>query len=313
MSRAFRVGIFVVLGLAMLSLGVFLIGSKDSLFTPTYQLETDFRDVSGLDNGGEVRVGGIREGTITSIDLPDNPAGKVTVEMKVRSATRNLIRKDSVASIQTEGLLGNKYLEISFGSNKSQPVQNGDVIASQAPVDFSQQAESLAADAKTGINAFTADMEALQHNFLLSGFFKKRGYDEPSQLAEDSISKVPAGRPSKEFDYDASRVFKKPDNAELKNEKDFDEAARYLEDNQFGLAVITASAATGDTDKDRTLTRARARVVRDYIVGKFRVDDTRIKTLGLGKLKNAGDDGTVQILVYDAKPDSRANQAAANP
>jgi outer membrane protein OmpA-like peptidoglycan-associated protein len=302
MSKAFRVGIFVVLGLAILSVGVFLIGNKDFLFTPTYTLRTDFQNVAGLDNGGEVRVGGIHEGTISRIDLPSQPGGKITVEMKLHSSTQNLIRKDSIVSIQTEGLLGNKYLEISFGSAKATPLQDGDVIASEAPVDFSQQAKSLAADAKTGIDAFTDDMEALQHSFLLSGFFKKRGYNDTTELAEDTISKVPAGPRSKEFDYDAGKLFKKPDNADLKNQKDLDDAAHYLEDNKFGVAVVAVSAAIGDTDAERTLTKARAKVVRDYIVQHFKVDDTRIKTIGLGKSKQAGDSGDVQILIYAGKP-----------
>jgi outer membrane protein OmpA-like peptidoglycan-associated protein len=314
MSKAFRVGIFVVLALVLLSLGIFLVGNKDFLFTPTFRLKTAFQNVSGLDNGAEVRVGGIHEGTISRIDLPAEPGDKETVEMKLHSSTQDLIRKDSVVTIETEGLLGNKYLEISFGSARAPQVQDGDVIASEAPVDFGQQAKSLAADAKTGIDAFTDDMEALQHSFLLSGFFKKRGYNDTTELAEDSISRVPAGPRSKEFDYDAGKLFKKPDNADLKNHKDLDEAAHFLEDNPFGVAVVAASAATGDTDKDRVLTKARAKVVRDYLVQNFKVDDTRIKTIGLGKSKQAGDSGSVQILIYAAKPAAppRSNQAAAN-
>src|SRR5579862_4974285 len=129
MSRALRVGVFLVVALAFLCAGVFLIGNKESLFAKTYRLKTDFQNVEGLDNGSEVRVGGIHEGTITRIDLPAELGGKVTVEMKLHLATQNLIRKDSVASIKTEGLLGNKYLEISFGTEKADAVQDNDVIA----------------------------------------------------------------------------------------------------------------------------------------------------------------------------------------
>src|ERR1039457_1936015 len=127
MSRAFRVGVFVVFALLSLSAGIFLIGNKEFLFDPTYRLKTDFQNVSGLENGSEVRVGGIHEGTISRIDLPTEPGGKVTVVMKLHSSTQSIIRKDSIASIKTEGLLGNKYLEISFGTGKAQAVQNEDV------------------------------------------------------------------------------------------------------------------------------------------------------------------------------------------
>jgi hypothetical protein len=314
MSKAFRVGIFVVFALLSLTAGIFLIGNKEFLFDPTFRLKTDFQNVSGLENGSEVRVGGIHEGTISRIDLPTEPGGRITVEMKLQSSTKNIIRKDSVASIKTEGLLGDKFLEISFGTGKAQALGNDDVIASEAPVDFGEQAKSLAAAAKTGVEAFGDNMEALQHNFLLNGYFKKRGYNDPSELAKDSISRVPAGSRVREFQYDPAKLFDKPENAELKNKKSLDEAGKFLQENKFGLAVVTSSEGTGDTSKDKLLTKARAKVIRDYLVQNFQLDDTRIKTIGLGKSKIASDPGKVQILVYASKPVTapRANQAAAS-
>jgi MlaD protein len=313
MSRAFRIGIFVVFALLSLTAGVFLIGNKEFLFSPTYRLKTDFQNASGLENGSEVRVGGIHEGTISRIDLPTEPGGKVTVEMTLHDPTKNIIRMDSIASIKTEGLLGDKYLEISFGTVKADAVGNDDVIASEAPVDYGAQAKSLAAEAQTGVKAFGDNMEALQHNFLLNGFFKKRGYNDPSELAKDSISRVPAGPPANAFEYEVTKLFDKPDNADLKNKKVLDEAGKYLQSNKFGLAVVTSSAVTGDTGKDRLLTKARAKVIRDYLVQNFQLDDTRIKTIGLGKSKTAGDTGKIQILVYAARPSATQppNQAAA--
>ena len=57
----------------------------------------------------------------------------------------------------------------------------------------------------------------------------------------------------------------------------------------------------GDSDRDRTLTEARTMVVRNYLVQNFRLDDTRIRTLGMGKTKQLGEDGKVQIIVYARK------------
>jgi outer membrane protein OmpA-like peptidoglycan-associated protein len=307
MSKAFRVGIFIVLGLTLLSVGVFLIGDKDLLFTPTYTLKTDFQNVGGLDTGAEVRVGGIHEGTVSSIDLPTDPNGKVTVEMKLRNSTRNIIRKDSVVSIKTEGLLGNEFLEVSFGSQKAPPVQNNDVIAGAPLVDFADQAKSVTAEAKTGVEAFDQNMTALQHNFLLNGFFKKRGYNEPGELTENSIAKLPAVPSAREFDYDAEKLFKQRDGAQLKNQKQIDEAGDFLQDKKFGLAVVASSVATGDTPQDHLLTEARAKAVRDYLVQNFKLDDTRLKTIGLGKSKQAGDSGNVRILVYATAPAAPAS------
>jgi hypothetical protein len=314
MSKSFRVGVFVVLALLCLSAGIFLIGNKQFLFSRTYLLKTAFQNVGGLNNGSEVRVGGIREGTISSINLPAEPGGKVTVVMKLNSSTQNIIREDSIASIKTEGLLGNEYLEVSFGTGVAKPVQNDDVIASEVPVDLAAQAKTLAAAAQNGVDAFDDNMQALQHNFLLKGFFNKRGYNDASDLGKDSISKVPAVPRTREFDYDAAKIFDKPDNAELKDKSAFDEAGKFLQANKFGLAVVASSAAVGDTDKDRLLTKARSKVIRDYLVQNFKLDDTRIKTIGLGKSKQAGDTGKIEILVYAAKPPAPQppNQISAN-
>ena len=74
------------------------------------------------------------------------------------------------------------------------------------------------------------------------------------------------------------------DTAKLQNEKVLNEAGKYLEQTKFGLVVISASAGLkGDSDKEQKLTEARSFVVRDYLVKTFKVDDTRIKTLGLGE------------------------------
>jgi len=269
MSTAFRVGIFVVLALLFLSIGIFLIGDKDFLFSSTYRLKADFQNVSGLNNGADVRVGGIHQGTVKEIDLPSQPEGKVTVVMNLRGPTRTIIKKDSRASIKTEGLLGDKYVEISFGSTKAEAVGNNDTIASETPKDMSEQARALTDEAQAGIAAFRDDMEALQHNFLLRGFFEKRGYNDTSELTKHAVSRLPAQEPAKEFDYESKEIFDKPDNAKLNNKKPLDAAGKYLEENPFGLAIVASSEAKGDTDKVRLLTEARAKIVRDYLTQNF--------------------------------------------
>jgi phospholipid/cholesterol/gamma-HCH transport system substrate-binding protein len=137
MSRAARLGAFVVTTLAVLAVGIFIIGNKQYLFTSTYRLKAQFRNVVGLDEGAEVRVGGVHRGTVSSIELPHSTSGKVTVVMDLDSSTHDIIKQDSVASIETEGLLGNEYMAISFGSAGAANVHNGDTIASHPPLAMS--------------------------------------------------------------------------------------------------------------------------------------------------------------------------------
>ena len=137
MSRAARLGAFIVATLAILVLGIFIIGGKQYLFSSTYQLKAQFDNVVGLDAGGDVRVGGVHSGSVHSIVLPHKPGEKVTVVMDLGKSTHEIIKQDSVATIETEGLLGNQFLAISFGSAGSANVRDGDIIASQPPLEMS--------------------------------------------------------------------------------------------------------------------------------------------------------------------------------
>src|SRR6266536_5098223 len=137
MSRAFRLGVFVVVALLIFAGGVFWIGKKQFLFSSTYRLKAEFQNVAGLNGGAEVRVGGIHEGTVRQIQLPMRPNEKVRVLMGLAGGTRNVIKKDSVATIRSEGLVGDKFVEISFGSDQSPKVNNGDRIQGEPPLQLS--------------------------------------------------------------------------------------------------------------------------------------------------------------------------------
>src|SRR5664280_2801744 len=137
MSRAARLGAFIVATLAILAGGIFIIGGKQYLFSSTYQLKTQFDNVVGLDAGGDVRVGGVHSGTVRNIVLPHKPGERVTVIMDLGRSTHEIIKQDSVATIETEGLLGNQYMAISFGSAGTADVRDGDITASQPPLEMS--------------------------------------------------------------------------------------------------------------------------------------------------------------------------------
>ena len=128
MSRLARLGAFIVGTLAILAAGVFIIGSKEYLFGSTYQLKAQFDNVAGLAEGADVQVGGVHSGTVTGIVLPTRPGDKVTVVMELATSTHQIIKQDSVASIQTEGLLGNQFLAVSFGSAGQAEVKDGAII-----------------------------------------------------------------------------------------------------------------------------------------------------------------------------------------
>jgi outer membrane protein OmpA-like peptidoglycan-associated protein len=137
MPKNLRLGIFVVATLLIFSAGIFWIGSRDFRFSSTYRLNADFPNAAGVGDGATVRVGGIHQGTVSRIVLPNRPDQKVRVEMDLKESTRNVIKKDSKAAIRTEGLVGDQYVEITFGSPDSPRVNNGDTISAEPPLQIS--------------------------------------------------------------------------------------------------------------------------------------------------------------------------------
>jgi phospholipid/cholesterol/gamma-HCH transport system substrate-binding protein len=343
---AIRVGVFIVVALAIFAAGVFLIGEKEFIFHKTYRLNAAFDSVAGLTDGAEVRVGGIHKGTVRQIDLPSRSDQKIVVEMDLDNSTRNVVKTDSHAIIDAEGLIGDKYVEVSFGSPDAEKVKDGDTIASESPMEISalvKKADGILNDMQgamkdfnrtagnlnqvtskinegkgtlgalvndrqmyqkvsAGATAFSEDMEALKHNFLLRGFFHKRGYEDETEIGKHEIGSLPRGAPAKTFDYDVTKLFHDTDDAKLSRGKDLTDAGRFLESGGYDLVVVKVDAGMiGDTDKQKELTRARASVVRDYLASNFKLDDTKVKTMGLGK---AGS-GRVEIAVWGKKPDQR--------
>ncbi len=367
MSRAARVGAFIIAALAILVAGIFIIGGKQYLFTPTYRLSAQFASVVGLDTGAEVRVGGVHTGSVRSVVLPNKPTDKITVWMDLDRSSRNIIKQDSIATIETEGLLGNEYVAISFGSAKGAEVADGGSIGSEPPIEMSalikktdrildssqvainnvdQATANLSsitgkidngkgtvgalvkdkemythlnettvglrdtvAKAQGGVADFQEDMEALKNNFLLRGYFKKRGYDDSADITKYEIARLPKAEPLKTFTYQSQQLFDKVDTAKPKNQKSLRAAGQFLADNEFGVAVIAVSTSmAGDSQKDLVLTQARATVVRDYLVENFGFDDTQLKTIGLGKKGDLNQNsgwGTVEIIVYP--PDTQVS------
>jgi len=167
MSRAARLGIFIILTLGVLATGIFLIGSKQYLFNSTYRLKAQFANVVGLDPGAEVRIGGVHSGTVREIDLPRKPTDRITVLMDLQRSTHDIIKQDSMAAIETEGLLGNEYVSISFGSAQAQNVKEDDTLGSVPPLviaDLMKKADGIldtSQKALDNVTVLSANLKAI--------------------------------------------------------------------------------------------------------------------------------------------------------
>ena len=114
-------GAFLIGGLCLFALGLFLIGDRRMLFSKSVDFYTEFAQVSALEAGGKVRVGGLDAGEILEIRVPSGPGSKFRVKFRVVEKFLPVIRTDSVASVATDGLLGNKFLSIDIGTSEPAP------------------------------------------------------------------------------------------------------------------------------------------------------------------------------------------------
>jgi phospholipid/cholesterol/gamma-HCH transport system substrate-binding protein len=125
------VGIFIFLALFIFVIAVFTIGGRKGMFKESLTLYANFNTVDGIRKGAYVRLSGVEIGTVNSIEITSQ--GKVKLILKVDKELSRFIRKNSEASIQLEGLVGDKYVSITYGSFDYDPILDGDTIKTVEP------------------------------------------------------------------------------------------------------------------------------------------------------------------------------------
>ena len=132
-ARLAGIGVFVVTGLLLFTVGLFMIGDRQMAFSRRFTLYAEFGKVSGLQPGAIVRVSGAKAGSVKEIKAPPSPSHKFRVELEITENLHPLIRTDSLAAIQTEGLVGGAFLAISTGSEEVPVAPANSTIAGQEP------------------------------------------------------------------------------------------------------------------------------------------------------------------------------------
>ena len=127
-----KLGIFISLGILVFILAIYFIGERQQMFRSTFHLSGVFKDVDGLQAGNNVRFSGINVGTIEYVNIVSDTS--VKVEILVDESARKFIKKDAVASIGSEGLMGNKILIINPGTGGKMEIENNDIIQTIQPI-----------------------------------------------------------------------------------------------------------------------------------------------------------------------------------
>ena len=157
--RLATVGAFVIGGLLLFAVGLFLIGDRRLLFSEQFEVEADFGNVAGVEIGTSVRLSGLPAGEVIGIEIPGEPGGRFVVRMRVREDLHALVRSDSEAAILSDGLLGSAYIQLRAGTGDAPLVADGGSLSGVDAVEISdlivegRETFRIAADAMTDMSA----------------------------------------------------------------------------------------------------------------------------------------------------------------
>jgi phospholipid/cholesterol/gamma-HCH transport system substrate-binding protein len=140
-SSYLRLGIFVLTGVTLVIATLYTIGSRKNIFGSTLELRTRFHNVSGLTEGNNVRYGGINIGTVKNVDLENDTT--ILVTMLIEKKMQKIIRRNALASIGTDGLMGNKIVNISAVGGNAPFVEDENYLPSKAPIETEEMIRTM--------------------------------------------------------------------------------------------------------------------------------------------------------------------------
>jgi len=140
-TRNIRVGLIVVAGTIFLISALYIIGDKQNLFGSTFRISAQFYNVNGLMTGNNVRLSGIDVGTVESVEIINDSS--VNVVMTIENEVRKFIKKNALASVGTDGLMGNKLININSVTGFAESVEEGDVLRTLKPIETDEMLRTL--------------------------------------------------------------------------------------------------------------------------------------------------------------------------
>jgi len=209
-------GVFVLLGLAAFTFAIFYVGQNKNMFSPSIRLSSMFRNVKGLEVGNNVRFAGIKVGSVSNIAIITDTS--IKVEIYVETNVQKFLKKDSRMNIGSDGLMGDKLIELMPGTATAGIIEDNDVLPTVKPLDIdgilvsaqntlghievltdelskvaykanhsngiihtllddkeaSDRVKSILRNTDMATANLAQDLKAVQSNFLLKGFFKKK-------------------------------------------------------------------------------------------------------------------------------------------
>ncbi len=276
-SKKISVGIFIIVGTILLITALYSVGKRQHLFSSNIQLKAIFTDVSGLQVGNNVRYSGVDVGTVGKIQM--TAEGKITVEMSVDEKAAKFIKKNAVASIASDGLVGSMVVNLVPGEKKiSKMVVSGDYIQVRTKVTID---EIMATFSKTNESAvlITADLAKITHKIvegkgslgaILSDTLLENdlryavsGMKRTAEGASDAVAKVNAIISKINYDESAAAVLLSDPKSRAKiqnvfsnlekSSKDINKISQSLDDYVF--EIKSGKGSLNYITKDETLVK----------------------------------------------------------
>ncbi|MDP2311057.1 MAG: MlaD family protein [Pseudomonadota bacterium] len=153
LSQEIKVGLFVLVFLALIAAASFILGGGEDIFAKNYLLHTSYQDVKGMKVGAVVRLAGMDVGEVSRVEFSTDPAVKeIEVDLRIREDYQTRIRSDSVAAIQQIGVLGDMYVSLTVGSSDKETLPNDGHIQGIAALDmlsYADKATEIVANASS--------------------------------------------------------------------------------------------------------------------------------------------------------------------
>lgn len=292
-----RIGAFVVIALGVFLAIVYLLGAQARYFERKYQLLAEFTEVGGLIEGATVRLAGVQIGRVTDVVLPSEVGGKVRVTLSVARRYSDRIRKDSEARIVTQGLLGDRLVEVTMGTRESPPLQPGETLKSREPFEvarvFSAGSETLS----------SINLLALSVQETIDRLNKERAVEELGATLRSArrVGEQLEGvkRSGALDDFAAAARSARRITAEVEQGKGLLHALIYEEPETLrklnalltSTQNIVARAEREDNAVSVLLSPQSGQAARSLI--------TAMEALGRGAEKSAGGEGLLPTLLYD--------------
>jgi phospholipid/cholesterol/gamma-HCH transport system substrate-binding protein len=185
-----RVGIFVLVALLAFLGMIYALGARARLFEARYTIHADFTEVGGLQEGATVRLAGVQIGRVTGVHLPGQPGGRVRVDLTITKSYADRIRRDSTARIETQGLLGDKIVEITVGTAGAAVVQAGEVLPARDPTDIAQVI-SGGADTVKSVSALAENLRKTAETLQQSGIIENiAGASASARKVTEQVARI---------------------------------------------------------------------------------------------------------------------------